>query len=168
MPAEPTYTYSSNPATDNKDAVRALLADTNRDAAGWMLSDEEILWLLSQEGSPLMAAAAGAEMIQGQFTGPARNIAILRIGDLMTESGGARGGGSPDSPGTWAAYARMLRKRVARGAMPIAGGIDVSDRQPDRSDTDTLQPTFTRGMDDFRNSGPQGSDSLDGLDGTPL
>lgn len=151
MPAEPTYTYSSNPATDDKDAVRALLADTNRDGKGWLLSDEEILWLLSTEGSQLASAAAGAEMIAGQFTGPKRNVVILRIGDLMKASGGARGGASAGSD--WVGYAAMLRKRIARGAFPLAGGIDRSDREPDRSDPNTLQPDFYRGMDDFTATG---------------
>lgn len=152
MPADSNYTYSSNPATDDKDAVRALLGDTNKDGKGWMLSDQEILWLLSTEGSQLASAAAGAEMIAAQFTGPNRNIVIKRIGDLMKASGGARGGGA-SAGGDWMSYAHMLRKRIARGAMPIAGGISQDDREPDRSDPGTVQPQFRVGMDDFIGDG---------------
>ena len=146
MPAEPTYTYSSNPATDDKDAVRALIMDTNYDGNGWMLSDEEILWLLSTEGGQFQSAAAACEMVAAKFTGPSRNIIIKRIGDLMKTSGGARGGGAAGD--SWHALAATLRQRAARGAMPRAGGIDVEDRQ-DRNDSSLLQPAFFRGQDDI-------------------
>jgi len=154
MPAEPTYTYSSNPATDSKDAVRALLADHNKDGKGWMLSDEEILWALSTEGGTLRAAAACAEMIAGQFTGPKRNITLRTVGDLRIQSG-SRGGASED----WYALARTLRNRANRSALPISGGVDLDDRF-DRLDRSLLQPEFVRGMDDYL---PNSRNDLDGV-----
>lgn len=141
MPADPDYSYSSNPATDDKDAVRALIMDTNYDGNGWMLSDQEILWLLSNEGGQYEAAAAACEMVAARFTGPSRNIIIKRVGDLMKTSGGARGGGSAGD--SWHAMAATLRLHAARTAVPIAGGIDVGDRA-DRDDTGLLQPDFSR------------------------
>jgi len=143
MPAEPTYTYSFNPQTDNKDAVRAMLMDTNPDGKGWMLSDEELLWAITVEGNLFLAGARAAEMIAAMFTGPKRNITTLRIGDLMKQSG-ARGGAAED----WHAVAAALRRRARRAAVPVAGGIDRDDRQ-ERSDPNTIQPQFVRGVYDF-------------------
>lgn len=154
MPAEPTYTYSYNPATDTKDAVRSLIGDTNLDSGGWLLSDQEILWQITNEGSQYLAAAACCEQIATHYTGPKRNVASRRIGDLMVASGKTSKGGAED----WYAVAKTLRRRASRGAMPAAGGIDVLDRQ-DRTDDNLLQPEFVRGMDNYN---PAGIDDFDG------
>lgn len=142
MPAEPTYTYSFNPATDTKDAVRALIADHNQDGKGWLLSDQEVLFAITSEGSPRLAAAMCAEMIAGMFTGPKRNIIELRIGDLQKSS--PRNSAADD----YYDLAKTLRARARRGAVPVAGGVELTDRQ-DRTDTSLLQPEFARGMDNF-------------------
>lgn len=145
MPAEPTYTYSTNPATDDKDAVRFLLRDTNPDALGWLVSDEEILFALQTEGGRYFAAAQCAEVIAARFSGPGRSVAEKRIGDLaISGAGGRMAKGAED----WIAVARMLRTRAGRAAMPLAGGVDRIDRES-RTDTALLQPDFTRGMNDI-------------------
>ena len=151
MPADPTYSYSSNPATDDKDAVRALLADTNFDGKGWMLSDEEILWAISTQGGQYQSAAFCAEMIAGRFAGPKRDIISLRIGDLQKQSGGRFGV-------TWLTMADVWRKRASMGAAPIAGGVELLDRE-DRTDGSLLQPEFVRGMDSYD---PESRNDLDG------
>lgn len=154
MPAEPTYTYSSNPATDDKDAVRALISDVGAGGV-YLISDEEILFALAEEGDRRLAGAMCAEMIAGKFTGPTRNITSKKVGDLARASGGARSGADD-----WYELARTLRRRASRGAIPMAGGVEVDDRE-DRTDRSLLQPQFKRGMDDFS---PSGRNDLDGVD----
>jgi len=141
MAAE-TFSYSGNPATDNKDWVRTLLADTNADGLGWLLSDEQILWSLQTEGGPYLAAAACADYINAAFTGPGRAVAQKKVGDLAVVYASGRG------VATWAMIAKQLRQRAARGGMPFAGGIDVEDRLLELEDNTLMTPAFERGMDD--------------------
>jgi len=140
-----TYTYSHNPATDAKDAVRSLIADTNYDTRGWLLSDQQILWAIAQEGSQRMAAALCCEMIAGSQSGSTRNIASRRIGDLaITYGGGISGGGQVD----WLRLAIMLRARVAAAATISAGGIEGDEKPADDDDTSLTRPAFRRGQFD--------------------
>lgn len=144
MPAVPTFTFSGNPGTDTKDAVRALIQDTNSDGLGWLLSDETILWAIKTEGQQFIAAAFCAEMIAALYTGPQRNVAEKRIGDLMIQYGRNTKGGAED----WHSVARMWRRRASRGAVPGHGGIDVLDRTNDALDPSLIQPQFKVGEDD--------------------
>lgn len=150
MPANASYTYSHDPATDLKDAVRFTLADTNSDGIGWLLSDQEILWLLSEEGSVLGAAARGAEQIAAAFSGP-RNISERKIGDLLIRYGQGKTG----TQGDWYTVAALLRRRIGLGALPFAGGVDVSDKIFSQDDTSITHPAFRRGQFDPAENGYQ-------------
>lgn len=56
-----TYTYSGDPASSPKDAVRFLAKATGEDAETGFVTDEEIQWILGQEPNVYMAAARVAE-----------------------------------------------------------------------------------------------------------
>lgn len=145
MPAEPTYTYSTDPATSDLDAVRALLGDVG--PTTWLLSDETILWQIEQEGRGRRAAAACCEILATMsFTGSSGSVAEKVIGDLRIKYGSGSGSGSAAAT-DWLRIAALLRRRNARGAMPAAGGIDTADRA-DETDEGLLPPSFRRGMDD--------------------
>jgi len=61
------WTYSGDPSSSLKDAVRFLLGDTDSTDA-LTLSDEEIAFLLVEwANNTYFAAAAGAEQLAGQF-----------------------------------------------------------------------------------------------------
>lgn len=143
MPAEATYTYSQNPDTDTKDAVRFLLSDTNGDGLGFMLSDQEILYCISQEGGALRAAALGAEQIAASFSGP-RNISEKRVGDLLIKFGSAGKGINSD----WYDVAAALRRRAAMNVIPYAGGVSASDKVSNQDDMGVTHPAFRRGQFD--------------------
>lgn len=61
----PTYTYSGDPNAAPKDSVRFLLSDTGPDS--WLLSDQEIAWMLTQNSNPYLAAALGADQIAASY-----------------------------------------------------------------------------------------------------
>ena len=54
------WNYTGNPASSNMDAVRFLIHDT--DPGDQKLQDEEINWLLTEEGQNVYRAAAMACM----------------------------------------------------------------------------------------------------------
>lgn len=72
-----TYTYSGDPAISDADAVRFLVQDvgdlTPSGVQLWLLSDEEIAWLLDQwldkYGSTLYVAAVAASVVATRFVG---------------------------------------------------------------------------------------------------
>jgi hypothetical protein len=75
----PSYTYSGDPGTTPKDMVRFLVRDTGSEAntdptqaAGWLMSDEEIIWMNGQHSNGYMAAAMCAEHIAALFGSRAR------------------------------------------------------------------------------------------------
>ncbi len=60
-----TWSYTGDPSSSNKDAVRFIIGDTN--TTDQLLSDEEINWLLGQYGSPSKTAYHACLAIAGKF-----------------------------------------------------------------------------------------------------
>lgn len=74
-----TFSYSGDPSSSDKDAVRFLLNDTLSSDA--LLQDEEIFYLINQWGDIYEAARAGAESLASKFTREADSISKT-VGDL--------------------------------------------------------------------------------------
>ena len=92
------FSYSGDPATANKDAVRFLLQDVeNTTRRPALLQDEEIDWLLQQEDDVYLAAANGAERLAAR----ARGIGRKKVGSTDIEY----------KPEYWEALAEKLRMR---------------------------------------------------------
>jgi len=128
-----TWTYSGDPATSDKDTVRFLVGDTDADAPE--ISDEEVLWLLTQEVSPSQAAARGADTLVAKYAklvdrsiGAASISASQRYEHYRTTAGSLWGAASSTS------------------TMPFAGGISVASKTEIASDTSLVEPAFTRDM----------------------
>lgn len=113
-PSNPTYTYSGDPSTSDKDAVRFLAQATGEDKATGYVSDEEIAWLLKQEPNVYLAAALVADRISSYYgsqrsktvgpltisgTDQARNYAGLAATLRSQASIGSTGGGGPEFTG---------------------------------------------------------------------
>jgi hypothetical protein len=127
------WTYSGDPAASVKDQVRFLVGDT--DGADQLLSDEEILWLVSEFGNPYLAAAQAAEAI---YSGG--KLVDKKIGDLEIKAS--------MRADQFMKLAKSLRRRAGRGAMPYAGGISIADKDAYRDNTDIPTPAFEEGQYD--------------------
>lgn len=75
-----TWTYSDDPSTDDKDQVRFLIGDTN--PSDPQLTDEEILWLLSQHADQFAAAVAACDALAAKY---AREVSKT-VGDLSVQA----------------------------------------------------------------------------------
>lgn len=104
-PVGPTYTYSGDPSSSPKDAVRYLAKATGSDKATGFVSDEEIAWELSQEPNVYLAAAAVAENISAYYG----NQRSKTVGPLTITG--------KDQAATYAALAQDLRRRSAAGGV---------------------------------------------------
>lgn len=129
-------TFTNRPANSNRDLIRILVHDT--DTANAKLSDETIDYYLSSEPSVWYAAALAAETIAGQYSAQG----TLTVGDLSIQR----------QVSEYRGLSKQLRMRGARGAVPFAGGIKISDKDTEEDDTDRVAPSFKIGLHDDKGS----------------
>lgn len=134
-----TWTYSGNPAASALDQVRFLLTDT--DTADQLLSDEEILWSLSQNPDVYSAAAVCANTIAGQF---GRTSDEVQVGDLKIVRA-ARSRFFTDLSTT---LFRESGRALSLAAAPYNAAISVGEKLAVTQDTDRTDPSFLRRMTD--------------------
>lgn len=136
-----TWTYAS-PATDEKDAVRFLIGDT--DSRRQLISDEEILWAISDAGNRYSAAATCCRLLGSE----AATAGSVTVGD-MSEGGGR------DAAGWMSLAAEYDRKAVTIGAPPTPhlGGESLTRRDTVARETDRRPPIFAPGQF-TRSTGP--------------
>lgn len=102
------FTYSGNPNSNKRDAVRYLVGDTNKDDA--LLSDSEIDYELANEGQPFIAAANCCIVISIKLSRQ-----INRTPKTLDLSRGQHAGLHE----LWIARADALRARAASHIGPI-------------------------------------------------
>lgn len=134
------WTYSGDPSTSDRDAVRFLIRDT--DEASAKVSDEEIAYLLAQGGDVYWAAISAAEFVATTFSNQARTKTVGAL-SITYEA----------SASEYRLLARDLRLRRIRmgGFIPYSGGISISDKRTNVLDSDRTKPAFSRGMHDNPN-----------------
>ncbi len=123
-------TYGNDPANSPLDHVRLLVGDTV--CADAYLKDDEILFLIEEEGSAEFAAARAAEVIAAKLS---------RKVDTKT------GGVSKSLSQIAKAYlelAKSLRARAVELVAPVVTGISIAEKHEDASDTALVQPFFRR------------------------
>ena len=110
-----TWSYSADPSSSDKDAVRYLTGDTCYEAQ--QTSDEEIEWAIAEEANVYLAAARVCRSIAGMYARRAdRSVGDLKISyssirdqyDTLANDLSARGAtrsarhwGEIRSGGTW-------------------------------------------------------------------
>ena len=106
----PTYTYSGDPSTSPKDAVRFYLHD--RGPSNWLFSDEEINYMIAQQGNVWGAAGELAIVQSTRYT----DMRDKTVGPLSIKYG--------EIADRWLKLANSLKSRGASnsGAMAISTG----------------------------------------------
>ena len=133
-----SFTYTRNPASSTKDAVRFLVGQTstNDPVVVW---DAEIDWAITQSGNAYAAAVMIGESMLQQYA--AKDALSLTVGNL-SETYGDR------SARLQATLASLKRQMALRGVRPDAGGITFTSRSDHDTNTDLVPMLFTVGMDD--------------------
>ncbi len=132
-----SFTYTRNPASSTKDAVRFLVGQTstNDPVVVW---DAEIDWAITQSGNAYAAAVMIGESMLQQYA--AKDALSLTVGNL-SETYGDR------SARLQATLASLKRQMAMRNVVPVAGGITVASRDERLADTSLTPMLFTVGMD---------------------
>ena len=127
-----TWTYTNDPTNVPRDAVRVLCGDVDFEEP--LITDEEVTFLLSEEGDNVYRAASrAARMCAAIF---ARKV-TQNVGDLQVAYS--------DRRESYEKVADDLARRAnLYGAEPYAGGISRTDKQINENDTDRVDPLFKR------------------------
>lgn len=141
----PAWTYSGDPTTSNKDAIRFLIGDTLPNDP--QVYDGEISYAYTTRGTVYGAAAMCCRAMATQYS---RRVDSVQSDLRTVYSSMAK------------AYAMRAIEYDARAAIDgagsagllYAGGISLVDKQTREDDTDRVKPQFNLGMTD--NSIPVG------------
>jgi hypothetical protein len=134
------WSYTGDPASSAKDSVRFHVGDVIKDDP--QVNDEEIEYLLGDEGGNVLRAAARvAETIAAKY---ARQV-DKTVGGLSLSAGRRQEKYSQLAQKLWS----RARSTGSGLAAPYAGGISQSDKDTNAADTDRTQPAFTRTLHDF-------------------
>lgn len=130
-----TWTYSGDPSSTSRDAVRFLVGDT--DSTDQQVSDEEIAWALAEEGNNELAASVIARAIAASFSRKAdKQVGDLRISFKQLSEN----------------YFELSKRLEAEGNLaaptPFAGGVSKSDKETREEDDDRTEPSFRRRQHD--------------------
>ena len=128
------FTYSGDPASSDRDAVRFHAGDTDRDLAE--LEDEEIDYALGLQPDVKLAAAELLEALAAKYSRKA-NIAV---GQVRKDLGSVAD--------QLAKRAKDLRATAGNLAQPFFGGLTKSGKSDLDTRTDDVQPRFRRGQFD--------------------
>lgn len=135
----PTYTYTFDPSTSDKDAVRFLCQDTDVTVGVVRLADEEINWVLVEQSNLFLAAAQCADTISAYWA----RVQNTRIGPLNIQRSQA--------VTFYQAVAARLRETADRwqGGGPVFYPTDQPQYQNTNRGRGGPQHIFAIGMDDF-------------------
>jgi hypothetical protein len=116
--------YTGNPETDDRDAVRLMVGDTNNDDL--LLSDAEVDYYLKRNGDLVMAAAECAE-------------AVAAMPRMQQPQAGDSGGPPTTRADHYLRLARQLRNRCRQASeqKPLQPGYSLEALR--------REPIFTRG-----------------------
>lgn len=145
-----TWTYSGDPAANDRDTVRFLIGDTNTNDQ--RASDEEIAWAITEEPGSLYTAAA---LVVRGIIAKYANLVDKEVGDLAL---------SYSQRLDWykALLADLSKKSSMRSSRVYAGGISITDKDAVEEDSDRVKPGVAKDM--FSNPGrlsPRGTSDDD-------
>lgn len=136
-----TWFYSGDPSSSNRDWVRWRIGDVN--ATDQLVSDQEIAAAVTEYGSKQMAAARVCEAIAAEFS---READVT----LADGSGASRSRSLSQKASAYMKLARDIARGVTASiAAPFVGGISIANKDTYDTDSDRVDPAFTRGMTDY-------------------
>lgn len=132
-----SWTYTQNPASSTKDAVRYLVQQTSTNDPV-LVQDAEIDWAITQTGNAYAAAVMVAESMLQSYAG--KDALSLTVGNLSETYG--------DRSARLQQTLANLKRRMSLYARTDAGGITLASREARLEDTSLTPMVFAVGMDD--------------------
>ena len=142
-----SWTYSGEPGSSPKDAVRFEIQDTDEEAQ--LLQDGEIEYAIAQEALEVAEGEALSE--GGLYASSARCCEVLaRLFAMQAnETSGSIKTSFDEQARTYSERAQELRAKAQGHAAPSSPSEFVSNKRALRENRNRVQPLFRRGQ--FRN-----------------
>lgn len=129
-----SWSYTGNPASSAKDAVRFLVGDTN--TCDQLLQDQEITWILGfYNNAPMNAAIRACETIMSKFA----RMADETVGQVKISY-------SQKAKSYREMRTDLVRRLATEDGGPYAGAVSISDMQTVAQNADRPPPEFTKHM----------------------
>lgn len=126
-----SWSYS-DPSGSREDAVRFMIGDTTE--ADPLLQDEEITFVLANEGTNYAAAAVCCESISAKFARmPDKKLGPSQISNSQKSM-------------AYANKATYYWAQAGKRGMPTATGLSQQEITTNSANPDLVQPKFSRGM----------------------
>lgn len=133
-----TWTYAGDPSISTLAALRFLIGDTI--TGDQQLSDEEINFISTSFTDKNLAAAELCEAIAAKYA----RLVDTTNGDLQL--------GASKKFDHYTTLSQKYRKKGNKLALMWSGGRIITEKQTSEADTNLVQPSFRRDMDDFPGS----------------
>lgn len=128
------WTYSGNPASSEKDALRFTIGDTDPDDPE--LQDEELNYILNDVG-PENIVKAGISALR-KILAKYKNLQDEKVGDVDVKW-------SQRFRRTKDTLDDLIREHAKMNlGSAYAGGISIADKQNQEGNTDRVSPAFTK------------------------
>lgn len=121
--------------------VRVVIGDTSSTALK-TLQDEEVQFFVDQSGSLNGAAALAARGLAAKYASVPKT---KRVGPFLL---------AREEYKRLIDLSSQLRRDSVNDAIPLVGGVQVSDKTRREGDADRVQPAFVRGGDDYPGATP--------------
>jgi hypothetical protein len=136
-----SWNYTGRPEDNDRDKVRFLTGDTCE--SDKLLQDEEIAYALSRFSKHELAAALCLRSLAARYS----RMVSVKVGDVSV-------GRATDSIAD--AYMKRVKELdpfdltvATEFAKPRFGGLSISEKESLNDDSDAVQPSFSRGMNDI-------------------
>lgn len=147
------WNYTGNPADSDRDGVRFLIGDTCEDDK--LLQDAEIEYAISKQTTLELAAAYCLRVLAAKFS----RMVTKKVGDIAVNCS--------DLAKAYSDRANELDPNGITKNIPLAlpsfGGRSHDEKETLDEDTDAVQPSFSRGMNDPPGGYPDGAEDYNEL-----
>lgn len=135
------WNYTGRPDSNDRDKVRFLVGDTCEKQP--LVADEEVDYSISDQPNLILAAAMVLRALAAKFS----RLVSSKVGDVSVSSadkvaeGYTKRANELDPNG--------LTMGAASLVLPSFGGLTISGKEKLDEDTDAVQPSFKKGMNDI-------------------
>lgn len=133
------WNYSGDPSKNEKDEVRFLIGDVCKEDQ--LVQDEEIRYALAQQPTTILAAALVLRTLASKFS----RMVTTKVGDISRNCS--------DLAKAYAAQADELdpdgQTIGSKIVLPSFGGLSLAEKEVLANNSDAVQPSFSKGMDDI-------------------
>jgi len=128
-----TWSYSGSPGDSNVDEIRFWAQLT--DSADERLSNEELTFIRTIESTNIGAAARACEVLATKYSAEA-DVKVGASGEFSIKAS--------QLSAQFSKMAAELRREASKHASPWAASISVTEKTAQETDTDRVEPAFTR------------------------